>query len=514
VSGLHATIRFADGAYILEDNGSRHGTKVNGKPVTTHRLSHNDVIQVVGYSLRFEDTSAFPAAAPRLDDIDNLRLLLGVTRQINSSLALNEVLDHVIDAVIQATRGERGFLMMIGPDGELENRVARNLARKGFGYAEDAAVSRSVVNRVRATARPVAVSDVLNDASLLSSDSIQMLGLRSLMCVPLMIQDRLIGVVYVDSHKPNQFSETDLDLFESMAGQAAVAIEKGQLHEQLRRYSDSLEQQVRERTQALVEANESLKRAYDELQQAQAEILQAEKQATVGRLAAGIAHEINGPLGVLSSSVDLLGQLARQARSENGNAAADEIVADIGKTSLSAIARLQRIVQTFKAFSGLDAAEWKAVGVNQAIEDTLAMIEHSIPDRIRITRNLGALQPVWCSPGRLCQAILNVLTNALQSIDAQGVVEIRTEQEDESVRITIRDSGRGMTPEQLARAFDPGFSAKRDRVGASLGLVVTGQIVRDHHGTIRLDSTPGAGTTVVMSFPNEGLPPASRSEAG
>src|SRR6185295_1432345 len=278
VSGLHATIRFAGGAFVIEDNGSLHGTKVNGRLVSSHRLTHNDLIQVVTYSLRFVDSgSASVDKATGSQDVNYLRLLLDVTRQINSSLALDEVLELVIDAVIQVTRAERGFLMTIRTAGELETRVARNFDRTALGASEDIAVSTSVVDRVRTTRLPVSVSDVLNDPSLVSAYSIQALGLRSLMCVPLMIQERLIGLVYVDSHKAEQFSDGDLDLFISLASQAAVAIEKSQLYEQLQQYSESLEQQVRNRTQALVEANEDLKTAYANLQQAQAEVLRAEK---------------------------------------------------------------------------------------------------------------------------------------------------------------------------------------------------------------------------------------------
>ena len=96
---------------------------------------------------------------------------------------------------------------------------------------------------------------------------------------------------------------------------------------------------------------------------------------------------------------------------------------------------------------------------------------------------------------------MNLLTNAVQSIEGEGFIELRSEQSKSHVRIIIRDSGRGMSAEQLARAFDPGFSPKRDRMKASLGLVITGQIVRDHRGEIHLDSTPGVGTTVTVTLP-------------
>jgi len=506
VSGLHATIRSANGGFVIEDNGSLHGTRVNGQRVTSQQLHHNDLIQVVVFSLRFVDSeNASQDQTARIYEIDPLRLLLDVTRQINSSLALKEVLEVVIDAVIQVTRAERGFLMTINAGGDLETRVARNFDKKALGASEDVAISTSVVDRVRGTRSPVAVSDVLHDPGLVSAYSIQALGLRSLMCVPLLIQDRLIGLVYVDSHKAEQFSSGDLDLFISLAGQAAVAIEKSQLYEQLQQYSESLEQQVRDRTEALVTANEDLKQAYVELQQAQAEVIQSEKLAAVGRLAAGIAHEINSPLGVLTSGMDLMGRLVARAQWPEGEQPSD-ILGEISRSTTAATGRLERIVKAFKAFSGLDAAEIEAVDINEAIEGTLALLNHEIPSRIRIVRELNDLKPIRCSRGRIHQAVMNVLSNAVEAIDGEGVVRIRTDQQPEGVCITIQDSGRGMTPEQLARAFDGGFANKRDRVGASLGMLIAGQIVRDHRGQIHVESAPGKGTTVTIALPSDGLP--------
>jgi len=497
ISRLHARIRVQDGTHVIEDNRSLHGTKVNGKLVEAQPLAHNDVIELGVYALKFV-TSQVGDSQTTLgnSDFDRMQLLLNVTRSINSSLALREVLEHVIDAVIQVTRAERGFLMTLSSNNALEFRIGRNCDRTEL-ESDGLSVSLSIIDRVRSSESPVVLSDIEEGAESAYSPSVIGLGLRSVMCVPLKTNDRLIGLIYVDSHRrAKQFGDTDLSLFQSLANQAAIAIEKSQLYEQLQGYSSSLEEQVRDRTRDLVQANEELKLAYRELQEAQSEIIQSEKLAAIGRLAAGIAHEINSPLGVLTSNMDMLGQLARLEGSKP-----QDMLDDIAASSSAASSRLQHIVKAFEAFTGLDEAQLKLLNLNEVIDAALTLLQHEIPSRVRIVRNLGHVEAVRCAPGRIHQAFMNLLTNAVQSIEGEGFIELRSEQSKSHVRIIIRDSGRGMSAEQLARAFDPGFSPKRDRMKASLGLVITGQIVRDHRGEIHLDSTPGVGTTVTVTLP-------------
>jgi signal transduction histidine kinase len=303
------------------------------------------------------------------------------------------------------------------------------------------------------------------------------MGLKSVMCVPLKTRDHLIGLIYVDSHQDaKQFSDADLELLQSLADHAALAIEKSQLYEQLQAHSASLEEQVRART---------------------IELVQAEKLATVGRLAAGIAHEINSPLGVLTANLNMLEHLVRRpSRLDDA-----ELVGDVERSSAMAADRLRGIVKAFETFAGLDEAEFKAINVNDVLDELLEFARHEIPDRVRIVREFSPLEPVLCSPGRIHEALMNLLMNAVQSIDGDGEISLRTERRGEDIQITIRDSGRGMTSEQLARIFDANFTRKRDRIGLSLGLLITAQVVRDHRGDIQIASKPGEGTTVTVVLP-------------
>ncbi len=535
VSGHHARIRRKGDHYFIEDNKSRHGVEVNGqKIISSRRLKAGDVITIGKFRFRFvtpQSSVSASVTSPEVE-VDHLRLLLDVTKLINSPVDLKDVLEHVIDSVIRVTRAERGFLMMVNEAGELEFKVARNLDRTEV-EAGKVKLSFGTAEHVRKTGEPRVLVDIPEGKASEVGSSIIALGLRSIMCVPLKVEDRLIGVIYVDSRRQVEaFSQIDLWLFESLASQAALVIEKRQLYEQLQRYSSSLEDQVRERTADLAQANDDLREAYSELEQAQSQVVQSEKLAAVGRLAAGIAHEINSPLGVMTSNMNTLYRascrLEERLKALPDFAELDErlqiqreveIYREIDQSSQAASRRLQDILSAMKNFVGLDQAERKAIDVNEALETTRTLLQHKIGSRIRVVTSCADLPRLVASPGRLHQVFMNLLLNAIQAIEGDGEVKICSECRGKELRISIEDNGKGMTPEQLSHVFDPGFTRKEGRIGAGLGLAITRQIVEEHHGEIRIESEPGAGTKVILFLPLEAgvqaegneMPPAIRA---
>ena len=200
------------------------------------------------------------------------------------------------------------------------------------------------------------------------------------------VQERLIGVIYVDSQKQvKEFSQADLWVFESLATHAALTLEKSQLYEQLQQYTTSLEDQVRQRTAALAQANDELREAYTDLRQTQAQVVQAEKMAAIGRLAAGIAHEINSPFGVITSNMDTLCRAIcrweERLKAIPGTEEADfgllpqaEVLQQIQRNSLTASARIQKMIKALQDFVGLDQAQRKPINVNDALETALTLL--------------------------------------------------------------------------------------------------------------------------------------------
>ncbi|MFZ5511658.1 MAG: sensor histidine kinase [Pseudomonadota bacterium] len=290
-----------------------------------------------------------------------------------------------------------------------------------------------------------------------------------------------------------------------------VLLEKhGQLaqsEERLRKLSAELESRVQEQV-AIIE-------------RAQRQLYQTEKMAAVGQLAAGMAHEINNPIGFIRSNlttaggyVQRLAQLGPAARRGDGAAVAahwqrgdlDFVLEDFDQLLQESIAgadRVARIVADLKTFSSVDNAEDTLVDINQNLRSVAHMARAQF-GHARIELDLQPLPPLSCHPGKLNQVFLSLVHNAAQAVADGGTVRIESACEDGAVRVRVCDDGAGMTSEVLARAFDPFFTTRAVGRGTGLGLTVSRDIVMAHGGRIDIDSAPGRGTTVCVTLPLAG----------
>jgi signal transduction histidine kinase len=158
------------------------------------------------------------------------------------------------------------------------------------------------------------------------------------------------------------------------------------------------------------------------------------------------------------------------------------------------------IVRSLKNFARLDEAERKKVNVHEGIESTLTLLQHQLKTRIRIVKQFGDIPEVECFPNRLNQVFMNILVNAAQAIEGRGVITVKTWKQDDTLRLSINDTGVGIPPEHLSRIFDPGFTTKGVGVGTGLGLSICYKIVKDHGGTIEAESST-QGTTFTIILP-------------
>ena len=264
------------------------------------------------------------------------------------------------------------------------------------------------------------------------------------------------------------------------------------------------------------------------LEEAHHQLLQSEKLASIGQLAAGVAHEINNPIGFVNSNLGTLknyvGHLLQIiALYESGRhllavdpALHGRIAAACGKAdldflredietliaeSIEGTARVRRIVQDLRDFSRVDRLEWEWADLHAGLESTLNVVMSEIKYKADVVRQFGVLPRVECMPAQLNQVFMNMLVNATQSIPDHGTITLRSGCADDQVWISIADTGKGIPPELMTRIFDPFFTTKAVGKGTGLGLSVSYGIVEKHGGRIDVESRPGHGSTFTIWLP-------------
>jgi len=250
-----------------------------------------------------------------------------------------------------------------------------------------------------------------------------------------------------------------------------------------------------------------------ELRTAQASLVKSEKMAALGRLVAGIAHEINTPVGSIASMHDsLVRAIARLEVSLRAHPPPDPeerarldrllgVIGDANRVIQRGTDRVTTIVRRLRSFARLDEAELRRADVHAGLEDSLSLIDHELRRGVEVVRCYGVVPPVPHFVGRMNQVFLNLLVNARQAIADQGRITLVTELVDGTVCVHVTDTGCGIPPEHLDQIFDPGFTTKGVGVGTGLGLSICYQIVGEHRGRITVSSEVGTGSTFTVAFP-------------
>lgn len=336
-----------------------------------------------------------------------------------------------------------------------------------------------------------------------------------------------------------------------------------QLEAEVRQHRDRLEKLVEERTAELTAANEELQQeiaeraqtaeqllsikitleeANQQLKENQAQLIQSEKMASIGQLAAGVAHEINNPVGFINSNLSTLDEYRRDltdlitlySRLEE-SAAADPkfgdgdlgemlkairslkdrmdlgfILDDFEKTiseSREGTDRVKKIVQDLKDFSHVDQAELKWTALNKGLDSCLNIAWNEIKYKATVKKSYGEIPEVLCYPQQVYQVFTNILVNAAQAIEGKGDILISTRSVNGTkplVEILISDTGQGISSDKLSKIFDPFFTTKPIGKGTGLGLSVAYQIIKKHDGEIKVESEVGKGTTFTVRLPVDG----------
>jgi signal transduction histidine kinase len=263
-----------------------------------------------------------------------------------------------------------------------------------------------------------------------------------------------------------------------------------------------------------------LELAHRALRDAQAQLVQSEKMASLGKLVAGVAHEVNTPLGAIRGTnqtmASVLKKLQKELADKHPEALATRRVSgslralgDATKTVGEGTDRVDDIMRRLRSFARLDEASLQNASVGECIDDAVAFVRHRAPEGVNIHCEIAELPKLRCYPADLNQLLSNLILNAIDAVEDTGSVRIAARIDGEAVVIEVEDDGAGIAAQDLESIFDPGFTTKGVGVGAGLGLAIAYRIAERHSGTIEVDSTLGKGSTFVVRLPLSG--PAERA---
>ncbi len=530
ISREHSRVTSEEGRLFIEDLQSHNGTYVNGQRITRTELFRGDTIRVGSTQLAIEaanlsETSAVMVVSdaetmqPRLvrpvepflaesisdliavryfgefqpAEVEQLRTREGVTKlltnnrhfailhEVSSILQrytdLRERLPELLDLMLQVVGANRIALLVLDAQGQLVPRGLRHsdvtLNTNDLPMMQ---ISKRVADAVLTERCAIITADVANDVRFATSDSIVLANIRSLMAVPVLVADRLVGLIELENTRSiNGFDEADLRMVSIFASMLGVALDNLEVTE------------AHERTIA------QLRAAQEQLLATQERLVASERMGTLGRLASGIAHEVKNHL----SPFMLADMIARKYPK-------DEEIQEAGELMLEAQHRIVSLVDEIRAF---------ARGSTQAMDPSpqdLSQLVDSVLRFVRCDRSLGEID-LTQMPGprlvavvdgqRIRQVLINLVRNAADAVPRPGGrVELRVIAQERDAIIQVIDNGSGVDPAIADRVFEPFFTTKGDK-GLGLGLDLSRQIARDHGGTLTFESQRGVGTAFTLRLP-------------
>ncbi len=530
LSGHHADIVCTDGAHLLRDCMSTNGTYVNGELTAEARLVENDRIHMGRSEFIFTslekldeveamlatpdaaqgvtDTGTSPLSTPKVQmslatqsvqvatvysDEElatahkKLCLLYEISRRINVLSELDSLLELLVMTILEQMNADRAVLLL--PDaatGELAPAVTKCRDMRATG--EPVQVSETIVEQAVASRQSILTEDAGSDERFSGGESIELVGIRSAMCVPLLANDTVVGVTYVDKlSRTLAFAAEDLEFLTVLCNSAAISIENARLFSE-----------VQATNREVMEAHRRLEASYRELEATQQKLIQAEKMSSLGRLVAGIAHDLKNILTSVSGYAQLLKMPAT-----------DEKRATYVERLNETAAMCTRMVRDLLGFAREDEVRPEPTNVGGLLDEVVGMVRSRAEEAgVEIVRELAAELPtVRLDALQMTRVLTNLMTNAIQAMaETEGPrrLTLSAAPEGERVRLVIEDTGPGIPREIIGKIFDPFFTTKPKGTGTGLGLSVCQGIVGAHGGEIGVESSPGAGTRFTVRMPIAG----------
>jgi len=424
-------------------------------------------------TVRIEKSAAIGTTAtlPNLD----FNYLMKSALALSAEVDLNRLMQKIMTVVLESSGAQHGYLLIKEADDLLvatESHVGKKhiVNRRHLSLSQTSGnISRAIVNYVLRTRKKVLLHDAMAAGEFQNTPEVQALKLRSVLCLPVIKQNELIGLLYLENRlSPGVFTAEKTDMTELLTAQAAISLENARLLEQTRR-------------------------AYTQLQENQEHMLQMEKLSALGTLVGGVAHEINNPLMGIMNFVEFA---ANKSNDEKSKQVLDQ--------ALQQIHRIKKIVSNMLLFVHTRSAPSGNCRIAEVIRQTLLLLEGELSKK-NIKLEVDAaddLPAIHCSADSLQQILVNLIINARDALadSPQPQIRITARPSEEMLELSVSDNGPGIPQDVQGKIFDPFFTTKPPGKGTGLGLSVIRRLVQDVGGTIQVESLYGHGCCMRLRF--------------
>jgi two-component system, NtrC family, sensor histidine kinase HydH len=396
------------------------------------------------------------------------------------TLDIEEILRLVLEGVMKNIGFDRARLYLVNEKKNiLECKMAVGLDEERIKDVvlpldpQDSVVARSIFEK-----NPFIIPDAIHDPRV-NPILKEKFNLHSLVVIPLVVKEKAMGAIAADHTEPGKHvSREALESMMTFAQQAGLAIQNASMYQELKVFSKQMEEKIQQTS--------------EDLRRTEAQLIRSEKLAALGQLAAGIAHEIRNPLTSINI---LIHSLTESLSPETAHREDLKVIEE-------EIQRINQIVEEFLRFARPAPPLFKETEIVPVLDEILQLLKPQFErHRISVHKDLKTLPPITLDREQMKQVVLNLLMNAIQAMPVGGRLDLsaRVLEDNRWMKLSIRDSGIGIPPQDLKKLFDPFFSTKEGGLG--LGLSIAHRIIDQHHGKIELESNPGEGTAFHLWLP-------------